>query len=478
MPDQPQDIANAASWSFNNASSAETGRPLDHSLITSAIRPEDPITAAEVLNRQRELYGRSMAAQANADIAAHSARTVEMLRRAREIMQQNETITADDLMGQFDLSEFAAPLWNNGQMLRPRPTINSRMEVRLQTDFTPRNIREEMEAFRTLYGQADIPDRMFDDLLFGLLTHITPKFDWELEHSLQAYDMRINIAASYNGDQNARGQRRIIPWQGVLSEDVQRENYGASDLVRRENIGRRYIEIASPEIKSIFANMKREEFTLQYNNHVADKKPRKKTPRNKFLMVEVFRFIDRYYEVAYAYEQRDRWRGAFNQVHDEVYMGVDIARGDRNTNSYKEKPESPESATWLADMKVPEYLEAVADGKAYKAYLLNDTMKLWKESHEMGNCLYRSYTNRVMKKDYIAYHIRANHLSKSGYTIGFSRETETSRRFDQMKGKLNSNEPDGYLKMFADHLLKEVNKHYGRTNEATGLQPASAMLDC
>lgn len=139
-----------------------------------------------------------------------------------------------------------------------------------------------------------------------------------------------------------------------------------------------------------------------------------------------------------------------------------------------------EPFTWLKTAGLP---EEIILGE-FKARMLDDTMKLWQESEDMRHCIYKSYTDRIKAKGYIAYHIDAPRLTKSGFTIGFL-QRETGRQvhghgiaarimrnnamksdgqpkvrwvMEQLKGKANSTNSDEALKVFTQFIEETVNQ--------------------
>jgi len=85
----------------------------------------------------------------------------------------------------------------------------------------------------------------------------------------------------------------------------------------------------------------------------------------------------------------------------------------------------------LADIK-----HRVIEHCGLKAELLDTTEKTWAEGDTMQHCFGKSYSQKVVAGDYIAYHISGGRLPKSGLTLGFSKAGD-KWAFDQIKGKKN-----------------------------------------
>lgn len=117
--------------------------------------------------------------------------------------------------------------------------------------------------------------------------------------------------------------------------------------------------------------------------------------------------------------------------------------------------EKPTEAVPVA--AVQKYPKEITVGSC-KAELLADTMQLWEESENMRNCVYKSYTNKIERGEYIIYHVTAVDFKASGYTVGFSK-SDNRWVFSQVKGKANSRLEDrnGIIDNFIKHIAERLN---------------------
>jgi len=175
--------------------------------------------------------------------------------------------------------------------------------------------------------------------------------------------------------------------------------------------------------------------------------------------------------------------GYQQMVSDQARHLVDVIYGHCKA---KPKPQKPEKFTWMEVKGVPEIIR----GGPFTAHLLNDTMKLWEESEAMRHCIYKSYTEAIQAARYIAYHIDAKHLTKSGFTLGFRKKSKgvwgvspammalgagavnyaeyeepKGWQIDQLKGKANSYNKDTALAAFCDVVMGRIDDVFGKEVE-------------
>lgn len=118
----------------------------------------------------------------------------------------------------------------------------------------------------------------------------------------------------------------------------------------------------------------------------------------------------------------------------------------------REKPESDECFEPLKE------ITKEIEHDHFKATLLDSELKLWQESQDMGHCIHRSYTDRIEKGDYIAYHIKCpRSVSRNGVTLGFIK-SRGLWAIDSVKDKTNKNRKHERIDVFCEMIRDGLNE--------------------
>jgi len=175
--------------------------------------------------------------------------------------------------------------------------------------------------------------------------------------------------------------------------------------------------------------------------------------------------------------------GAVNFVRGDV--GIDMARGrDISAIAFRgdfahepPKPIRPKEAKPIEVLSP--YPKEIELGK-HKAILLDDDQKLYDESDNLRHCIYRTYSPRIERGEYIAYHITGPGTGRNGATCGIRKHKQEPIRYrphhseilrsmrkiknkiswqhDQTRGKGNSIPNMDKAIPFIDHVVKLCNE--------------------
>ena len=418
-------------------------------------------------NPVTEIQPRQMTATDISNMAL-SQLTLEGITRARQVMERNDQENAERHRRQAQMDAYRSVNIPQ-EWMRDHLMIND-----LAFNPMSRSIEDQFDQYERMGAR-----REQWDMLPGHIRNAARDCDADCYHSTRLHEVGstfISIAAHRylqlldginpvlrtNVEERPDWRARTLRMTAIFGEDdVYNTEEALPDQGDIENVD-----------MAMYCNQQREEFVRSSKRAFVQRRSgqireRHRNIHDAYLVMAIRR--DVFIELA-KHELESRWRPqmTWNAGYERMrgYMHMFNEQVTHRLQRTRAKPDTSEPIDWLKEKKIPETIEMSLNGQDFKAVLINETMRIWKEANEMGHCLWTSYTDRIVEGKYVVYHVKAKHLSKSGFTLGLRkveknrwlRNTQEGFVYDQLKGKKNAVPTDETLKQFCKHVEKQLEK--------------------